>query len=83
MQRDFPERVQAAAASARKHGAMTPKVGLVLGSGLSDLVDQLLPADTGRLSIAYGEITGFGATSVIGPCLGSDALSPGTIPRIP
>lgn len=66
MQRDFPERVQAAAASARNHGAMTPKVGLVLGSGLSDLVDQLLPAETGRLSIPYGEIAGFGATSVIG-----------------
>ena len=66
MQRDFQERVQAAAASARNHGANTPKVGLILGSGLSDLVDQLLPAETGRLAIPYGEIDGFGATSVIG-----------------
>ena len=66
MQRDFQERVQAAAASARNHGAATPKVGLILGSGLSDLVDHLLPAETQRLAVPYGEIDGFGATSVTG-----------------
>jgi len=66
MQRDFQERAQAAASSARDHGANTPKVGLILGSGLSDVVDQLLPAETGRIAISYGEIDGFGATSVTG-----------------
>ena len=66
MQVDFQARVQAAAASVRKNGAIAPKVGLILGSGLSDLVDQLLPVDSGRVAIPYGDIEGFGAPSVIG-----------------
>ncbi|MEE8441581.1 MAG: purine-nucleoside phosphorylase [Spirochaetia bacterium] len=66
MQRSFQQRVQAAAASARNHGANAPRIGLILGSGLSDLVDQLVPVETGPLAVSYGEIDGFGATSVTG-----------------
>jgi purine-nucleoside phosphorylase len=66
MQGDFQARVRAAAASARKNGALSPRVGVILGSGLSDLVDQLLPEESGRLAISYKHIEGFGAPSVTG-----------------
>ena len=72
MQREFAARVRSAAASVRKAGAAAPSVGLILGSGLSDLVDNLIQAGPagnggdGVTEIPYSEIDGFGATSVTG-----------------
>lgn len=66
MQDGFQQRVEAAAASARSHGAGAPGIGLVLGSGLSDLVDRLLPDRTPHHAVPYDAIEGFGAPSVAG-----------------
>jgi len=66
MQRDFRSRVDAATASVRSRGVARPSVGVILGSGLSDLVDTLVPQAARPIVIPYGEIDGFGATSVTG-----------------
>lgn len=70
MQSDFRSRVEAAAAAIRvrlsESGTDMPRVAVVLGSGLSDVIDELVPADRPSRTIPYAEITGFGATSVSG-----------------
>jgi purine-nucleoside phosphorylase len=61
--------IQAAAAAIRERlgkpeGSAVAKVGLVLGSGLGAVGDQLL--DAGGQSIHYGEITHFPTSGVVG-----------------
>lgn len=65
MNQGFRSRVEAAVSSLADHGVDSAQVGLILGSGLSDLVDQLLPGDR-PVVVPYGEIEGFGAPSVVG-----------------
>ncbi len=65
MRNDFRARVEQAAASIRGRIAVVPRVGVILGSGLSDVIDDLVPGDD-TVSIGYGEIKGFGAPSVAG-----------------
>jgi purine-nucleoside phosphorylase len=66
MQSDFRARVEQAAASVRGRIAVSPSVGVILGSGLSDVIDDLVPDPSQAVSIPYGEIKGFGAPSVAG-----------------
>jgi len=65
MHQDFRGRVAAAAASLADRGVTSAKVGVVLGSGLSDLVEDLL-AESRPVLVSYGDIQGFGAPSVSG-----------------
>ena len=64
MQADFRSRVERAAASIRSRTSATPRVGVILGSGLSDVIDELFSGDV--KTIDYGDIDGFGAPSVAG-----------------
>ncbi|MFW5683573.1 MAG: purine-nucleoside phosphorylase [Spirochaetota bacterium] len=66
MQNDFRARVEQAAASIRARTTAPVKTGVVLGSGLSDVIDSLVPDSGPAVSIPYGEIKGFGAPSVAG-----------------
>jgi purine-nucleoside phosphorylase len=66
MQDDFRTRVEQAAASVRERTSATPAVGVVLGSGLSDVINELFSGDTDVQTIGYADIAGFGAPSVAG-----------------
>lgn len=66
MQSDFRARVERAAASVRSKISAPPAVGVILGSGLSDVIDELVPDASTSTTIGYGEIAGFGAPSVAG-----------------
>lgn len=66
MQTEFRSRVEAAAASIRARSSLRPEVGIILGSGLSDVVDGLFGEASAEVTLPYGEIDGFGATSVAG-----------------
>lgn len=57
----FGARVDQALASIRKHSDARPSVAVVLGSGLSDVVDQF-----GGVTVPYGQIAGFPAPTVVG-----------------
>lgn len=61
MQAGFGERVRRAAASVREHSDSRPAVGMVLGSGLSGILDRFDGQDIG-----YGDIQGFPTPSVEG-----------------
>ncbi|TVQ23448.1 MAG: purine-nucleoside phosphorylase [Spirochaetaceae bacterium] len=65
MNTSFPEVVSRAAASIRDSSGRSPRVGVVLGSGLSDVVDDLI-GDSAADTIAYARIEGFGGPSVSG-----------------
>ena len=65
MRNDFRARVEQAAASIRGRVAVAPTVGVILGSGLSDVIDALVPGPE-AVSLGYGDIKGFGAPSVAG-----------------
>ena len=54
--------IQTAVNAIRRRTQYTPKIGLVLGSGLSDLANALQAADT----IPYEEIPGWPASTVVG-----------------
>jgi purine-nucleoside phosphorylase len=56
------DQIQTAADVVRKKTKLTPKVGIILGSGLGDFADSL--AD--KVAIPYGEIPGFPTSSVPG-----------------
>lgn len=59
---DLMERMQEARAAVVARGAVTPRVGLILGSGLGDLADQIENA----VRIPYGEIPHFPVSTVPG-----------------
>ena len=62
MKKDFASRVSRAVDSVRGHGIKsTPGVGIVLGSGLSDLADSF-----GGDSIRYADVEGFATPGVAG-----------------
>lgn len=65
MRNEFRTRVEHSAASIRSRIRTAPKVGVILGSGLSDVIDDLIPGDD-AVSIGYTDIKGFGAPSVAG-----------------
>lgn len=73
MRAGFKERVDRAVASVRKHSQASPRVGVVLGSGLSEVVDDLLP--DAAVKVPYGEIDGFSQPTVSGH-RGELSLSP-------
>jgi len=56
------ERVRAAAAHVAQRAAMRPRVGMILGSGLGILADQM----EGAVSLAYSEIPHFPSSTVPG-----------------
>ena len=56
------EQIEAAAAAVRSRSRATPEIGLVLGSGLSSLGDQVQGAD----AVPYGEIPHWPASTVPG-----------------
>jgi purine-nucleoside phosphorylase len=59
----FHDRVERAVQSIRAQSESRPTVGIILGSGLSDVVDNLIENPE---VITYENIDGFGATSVAG-----------------
>ena len=59
---DYFDRVEASAACLRKHLRETPRIAVVLGSGLGAFAEGLAEATT----IPYGEIQGWPASRVIG-----------------
>ncbi len=59
---DLMERMQEARAAILARGAITPRVGLILGSGLGDLADQIEDA----VRIPYSEIPHFPVSTVPG-----------------
>ena len=61
MRKDFSERVEKAVKSIRKITGAKPKIGLILGSGLSGISDQLE-----GIEIPYSKIDGFPEPSVAG-----------------
>ncbi len=61
MRNDFNERVEKAVKSIRKITGATPKIGLILGSGLSEISEKLEGVE-----IPYSEIDGFPEPSVAG-----------------
>ena len=61
MTEGFGARVEQAVASIRRHSNARPRVAVVLGSGLSDVVDQF-----GGVTVPYNEIAGFPAPTVVG-----------------
>lgn len=58
----FYEKVSASAAYIRQHAALTPTVGIVLGSGLGALVENM----TDKTVISYGDIPNFPRSTVTG-----------------
>ena len=66
MQADFRSRVDRAASSVRARITTSPRTGIILGSGLSDVVDDLLAGSADAVTVGYGDIDGFGAPSVAG-----------------
>ena len=61
MRSDFSERVEKAVKSIREITKATPKIGLILGSGLSEISDKL-----DGIEIPYNKIDGFPEPSVAG-----------------
>lgn len=61
MRKDFAERVDKAVKSIRKITQETPKIGLILGSGLSEISEKL-----DGVEIPYSKIDGFPEPSVAG-----------------
>ncbi len=76
MKSDFGSRVDRAAASVRNAHDGPIELGVILGSGLSDVVDEIFGTETSE-SIPYDSIEGFGAPSVSGH-RGTMMLSDGT-----
>ena len=66
MQADFRSRVDRAASSVRGRIPIAPRTGIILGSGLSNVVDDLLADSADAATIGYSDIDGFGAPSVAG-----------------
>ena len=66
MRDDFAGRIQRAAQSILGRTSRRPKVGVILGSGLSGIVSRLVPESTEAERIPYGEIEGFRVPSVAG-----------------
>lgn len=66
MQADFRDRVEQAVASVRRRTQRTPGIAIVLGSGLSDVIDDLVPGTADATIVGYGEIDGFSSPSVAG-----------------
>lgn len=66
MQTDFRDRVDRAVSSVRQHTQRTPSIAIVLGSGLSDVIDDLVPDARDTTIIGYREIDGFTSPSVVG-----------------
>jgi len=56
------ERVAAAAESIRAHGGVRPRVGLILGSGLGELADEIVDP----VCVPYAEIPNFPVSTVPG-----------------
>jgi purine-nucleoside phosphorylase len=56
------EQVEAASQALHQRVTLTPRVGIILGSGLNALADELEQPTT----IPYGEIPGFATTSIVG-----------------
>ena len=65
MEITFRQRVSAAVTSIRERTPLVPRLGVVLGSGLSSVVDQLV-GDVETVTIPYGEIDGFPVPTVEG-----------------
>jgi len=61
MRKDFAERVEKAVKSIREITDATPKIGLILGSGLSEISEKL-----DGIEIPYSKIDGFPEPSVAG-----------------
>jgi purine-nucleoside phosphorylase len=61
MRNDFSERVEKAVKSIRKISSATPKIGLILGSGLAEISEKL-----DGIEIPYSSIDGFPEPSVAG-----------------
>lgn len=59
---DLLARMTEAAAAVRSRTALVPRIGLILGSGLGDLADQV----TDAVRIPYGEIPHFPVSTVAG-----------------
>jgi purine-nucleoside phosphorylase len=66
MQQDFGARVERAADSVREAYEFSPTLGVVLGSGLSDVVDDVFGDGAEPVSLPYDQIQGFGVPSVAG-----------------
>ena len=66
MESNFRERVRAAAASVRTRHSEPITLGLILGSGLSDVVDSLFTGAGDTTEIPYADIDGFGVPSIAG-----------------
>ncbi len=66
MQADFRERVEKAVCSVKRRTERAPGIAIVLGSGLSEVIDDLVPEPDGAVTIAYREISGFGSPSISG-----------------
>lgn len=56
------EQIETTARAVRKHWAETPRVGIILGSGLGDLAEEIAVAE----QIDYGDIPGFVKSTAIG-----------------
>ncbi len=61
MRNDFSDRVEKAVKSIRKITDVKPKIGLILGSGLAGISDQL-----DGIEIPYSKIEGFPEPTVAG-----------------
>jgi len=59
---DLLRRMEEARAAVAARGGVSPKIGLILGSGLGDLADQV----EGAVRIPYGEIPNFPVSTVPG-----------------
>ncbi len=70
------ERAMAAVEYVRAQGGVTPRVGIVLGSGLGEFADAV----EGAVRIAYGAIPGFSRSTVEGH---SGTLVLGTVAGVP
>ena len=66
MREDFTDRVKRAAQSILDRTDFRPKVGVVLGSGLSGIVSRLMTGSVDATQIPYGDIDGFRVPSVVG-----------------
>jgi purine-nucleoside phosphorylase len=64
MEAGFKDRVYRAVASLREHTDAEPKIGVILGSGLSEVVDGLLPDRPAKMP--YAQIAGFPQPTVAG-----------------
>jgi purine-nucleoside phosphorylase len=65
MQTTFRKRVEAAAASITAKTGIVPRLGVILGSGLSSVVDSLVSGDS-SVTIPFDEIDGFPTPTVTG-----------------